>query len=153
MGATLPLWANSCYKHCSPDLATGQLLRLIYLEPVARARWRWRTERPGTGSEGTPPTPSAPPSSRRPGPRCRAHLKVGRIFSYRKSRDLCWIFEIFSPKNLAKKLAFLTQIKQIMQNFDHNIGFWEKRQFFIQKLSKIAENCDHNIDPKFGYFL
>jgi hypothetical protein len=23
-----------------------------------------------------------------------------------------------------------------MQNFDHNIGFWEKRQFFRQKLSK-----------------
>jgi hypothetical protein len=34
-----------------------------------------------------------------------------------------------------------------MQNFDHNIGFWEKRNFFRQKLSKIAENCDHNIDP------
>jgi hypothetical protein len=34
-----------------------------------------------------------------------------------------------------------------MQNFDHNIGFREKRQFFRQKLSKIAENCDHNIDP------
>jgi hypothetical protein len=33
-----------------------------------------------------------------------------------------------------------------MQNFDHNIGFWEKRQFFRRKLSKIAENCDHNID-------
>jgi hypothetical protein len=34
-----------------------------------------------------------------------------------------------------------------MQNFDHNIGFWEKRQFFRQKLAKIAEYCDHNIDP------
>jgi hypothetical protein len=34
-----------------------------------------------------------------------------------------------------------------MQNFDHNIGFWEKRQFFRLKLSKISENCDHNIDP------
>jgi hypothetical protein len=34
-----------------------------------------------------------------------------------------------------------------MQNFDHNIGFWEKRQFFRQKVSKIAKNCDHNIDP------
>jgi hypothetical protein len=34
-----------------------------------------------------------------------------------------------------------------MQNFDHNIGFWEKRQFFRRKLAKIAENCDHNIDP------
>jgi hypothetical protein len=34
-----------------------------------------------------------------------------------------------------------------MQNFDRNIDFWEKRQFFRRKLSKIAENCDHNIDP------
>jgi hypothetical protein len=36
-----------------------------------------------------------------------------------------------------------------MQNFDHNIGCWEKRQFFRRKLSKIAENCDHNIDPRY----
>jgi hypothetical protein len=34
-----------------------------------------------------------------------------------------------------------------MQNFDHNIGFREKRQFFRRKLAKIAENCDNNIDP------
>jgi hypothetical protein len=34
-----------------------------------------------------------------------------------------------------------------MQNFDRNIGFWEKRHFFRRKLSKISENCDHNIDP------
>jgi hypothetical protein len=34
-----------------------------------------------------------------------------------------------------------------MQNFDHNIGFWEKRQFFRRKWAKITENCDHNIDP------
>jgi hypothetical protein len=33
-----------------------------------------------------------------------------------------------------------------MQNFDHNIGFWEKCQFICQK---IAENCDHNIDPRY----
>jgi hypothetical protein len=39
-----------------------------------------------------------------------------------------------------------------MQNFDHNIGFWEKRQFFRRKLSKIAESCDHNIDPRLGEF-
>jgi hypothetical protein len=31
-----------------------------------------------------------------------------------------------------------------MQNFDHNIGFGEKRLFFS---SKIAKNCDHNIGP------
>jgi hypothetical protein len=36
-----------------------------------------------------------------------------------------------------------------MQNFDHNIGFREKRQFFRRKLSNIAENNGHNIDPWF----
>jgi hypothetical protein len=35
-----------------------------------------------------------------------------------------------------------------MQIFDHNIGFWEKRQFLHKKLAKIAEDCDHNIDPR-----
>jgi hypothetical protein len=35
-----------------------------------------------------------------------------------------------------------------MQNFDHNIVFWEQRQIFRRKLAKIAENCDHNIDPR-----
>jgi hypothetical protein len=38
------------------------------------------------------------------------------------------IFKILSSKNLAKKLAFLTQTKA--------------------KLAKIAENCDHSIDPR-----
>jgi hypothetical protein len=49
-----------------------------------------------------------------------------------------------------------------MQIFDHNIGFWDKRQFFRRKLAKIAQNCDHNIDSwwytshqeyQFGYIL
>jgi hypothetical protein len=58
------------------------------------------------------------------------------------------IFEIFSPKKLAKKLAFLTQNKaKLWKKFEHNIGFWEKRHFVRRKLSKIAENCDHNIGP------
>jgi hypothetical protein len=35
-----------------------------------------------------------------------------------------------------------------MQKLDHNIGFWETRQFFRRKLAKIEENCDHNIDPR-----
>jgi hypothetical protein len=34
-----------------------------------------------------------------------------------------------------------------MQNIDHDVGFWEKRQFFRRKLAKIAENCDHNLNP------
>jgi hypothetical protein len=45
------------------------------------------------------------------------------------------IFKIFSPKNSAKKLAFLTQNKaSFCKNCDHNIGFWEKRQFFRRKI-------------------
>jgi hypothetical protein len=45
-------------------------------------------------------------------------------------------------------MLFLTQNKaKFLQNFDHNIGFRENRQFFRRKLSKFAENCDHNIDP------
>jgi hypothetical protein len=40
-----------------------------------------------------------------------------------------------------------------MQNFHHNIGFCEKRQFFCRKLAKIAEKCDHNIDPWFDLNL
>jgi hypothetical protein len=59
------------------------------------------------------------------------------------------IFKIFSPKNLAKILAFLSQNKaSFCKNCDRNIGFWEKRQFFRRKWVKIAENCDHNIDPR-----
>jgi hypothetical protein len=45
-------------------------------------------------------------------------------------------------------LAFFAQTTaSFCKTCDHNIGFWEKRQFFRRKLSKIAENCDHNIDP------
>jgi hypothetical protein len=31
----------------------------------------------------------------------------------------------------------------VFAKLDHNIGFWEKRQFFRRKLAKIAENSDH----------
>jgi hypothetical protein len=40
------------------------------------------------------------------------------------------ILKIFSPKNSAKKMAFLTQNKACFcKNCDHNIGFREKRHF------------------------
>jgi hypothetical protein len=57
------------------------------------------------------------------------------------------IFKIFSPKKLRKIGVFDSKQSYIMHIFYHNIGFWEKRQFFRRKLAKIAENCDHNIDP------
>jgi hypothetical protein len=41
----------------------------------------------------------------------------------------------------------LTQKKaKLCKKFDHNIGFWEKKNIFSPK---IAENCGHNIDPRF----
>jgi hypothetical protein len=42
----------------------------------------------------------------------------------------------------------LLKLLLCFEKIDHNIGFWEKRQFFRRKLAKIAENCDHNIDPR-----
>jgi hypothetical protein len=33
------------------------------------------------------------------------------------------IFKIFSPKNLAKKMAFLTENKANLKKIDRNIGF------------------------------
>jgi hypothetical protein len=39
-----------------------------------------------------------------------------------------------------------------MQKFDHNIGFWEKRQIFRWNLSKIAQKSDHNIDHRTSFF-
>jgi hypothetical protein len=62
------------------------------------------------------------------------------------------IFKIFCRKIQKKIGVFDSKQRQIMQNFDHNIGFWEKRQFFRRKLSNIAENWDHNIDPRLGEF-
>jgi hypothetical protein len=67
---------------------------------------------------------------------------------YHRIRDRCYDFKnIFAEKFSEKIGIFDSKQSQIMQNFDHNIGFCEKRQFFRRKLSKIAENCDHNIDP------
>jgi hypothetical protein len=36
-----------------------------------------------------------------------------------------------------------------MQKFDHNIVFWEKRQFFRRKLGQIAENLIITSTPGF----
>jgi hypothetical protein len=58
------------------------------------------------------------------------------------------ILKIFSPKNLAKILAFFAQASA---SFFAKIvivhWFLRKLQFFRRKSAKIAENCDYNIDP------
>jgi hypothetical protein len=58
------------------------------------------------------------------------------------------IFKFFSPKNSAKKLAFLAQNKaKFCKILIITLVFEKNANFFRRKLSKIAENCDHNIDP------
>jgi hypothetical protein len=44
--------------------------------------------------------------------------------------SMLWFFKYFLRKN-GEKIV-------IMQNVDHNIVFWEKRQFFRRKLQKIV---------------
>jgi hypothetical protein len=59
----------------------------------------------------------------------------------RKVWDRCYdIKNIFAEKFG----AFLLKLLLVFAIFDHNMGFWEKRQFFEEKLAK---NCDHNTDP------
>jgi hypothetical protein len=58
------------------------------------------------------------------------------------------ILKIFSPKNLAKILAFFAQTTaSFCKNLIIILVFEEKTQYFRRKLAKNAENCDHNIDP------
>jgi hypothetical protein len=47
------------------------------------------------------------------------------------------ILKTFSPKNLAKTMAFFAQTTaSFCKNCYHNIGFWEKRQFFAENWQK-----------------
>jgi hypothetical protein len=58
------------------------------------------------------------------------------------------IFKIVLPKNLAKKLAFLTQnIAKLFKILIITLVFGKNTIFFRRKWSKIVENCDPNIDP------
>jgi hypothetical protein len=59
------------------------------------------------------------------------------------------ILKIFSPKNSANQLAFLTQNKaKLCKILIITLFFLEKNAIFCRNMSKIAENCDHNIDPR-----
>jgi hypothetical protein len=69
------------------------------------------------------------------------------IFSQKHQGPMLWFFNYFLPKNLAKKLAFLTQNKAKFWKKLSKHWYLRKRQFFSRKLGKIAENCDRNIDP------
>jgi hypothetical protein len=59
------------------------------------------------------------------------------------------IFKIFSTKNSAKKLAFLTQNKaKVCKILIITLVFEKNGNFFAEKLSKFAEKCYYNIDPR-----
>jgi hypothetical protein len=75
------------------------------------------------------------------------------------------ILKMFSPKKLTKKIGvFCSNYCKLLQKFDHDIGFREKKRHFFRrkltknaenwqkhrKLAKIAKNCDHTPTP--GYF-
>jgi hypothetical protein len=53
------------------------------------------------------------------------------------------IFKIFSPKFLAKKMAFLTQNKGKIVKHCDNIGFLRKTPIFGPKCAKMSKNRDH----------
>jgi hypothetical protein len=57
--------------------------------------------------------------------------------------------DVMIKKKICRKIGvFCSKQSQFMQNINHNIGFWEKRQLFRRKLSKIAENCQKS--PKWA---
>jgi hypothetical protein len=53
---------------------------------------------------------------------------------------------MFSPKKIAKKLAFLLKTKLNYAKIGSQHWFLRKTTIFCRKLAKIAENCDPNID-------
>jgi hypothetical protein len=74
-------------------------------------------------------------------------MTIWCVVRFDKAGTNVMFFLIFSPKNLAKKLAFFAQTTaSFCKNSDHNIDFLEKRRFFRRKFLKIAENCHHSID-------
>jgi hypothetical protein len=72
---------------------------------------------------------------------------IKKVFDATALGPMLWFFKYFCRKIRRKNWRFWLKTKLNYEKIDHNIGFWEKRQFFRRKLSKIAKNCDHNIDP------
>jgi hypothetical protein len=66
---------------------------------------------------------------------------------------ILWFFKCLRRKIWQKFWRFLLKLMLVFckKNY-HNIGFWEKRQYFRRKLATMAENCDHNIDPCLLFF-
>jgi hypothetical protein len=57
------------------------------------------------------------------------------------------ILKIFSPKNLAKILAFLIQTTASFCKILIITLVFEKNAIFSPKIGKNGQNCDHIIDP------
>jgi hypothetical protein len=80
--------------------------------------------------------------------RIRKKLFLNFFWAHAVSWTDVMISKIFSLKNLAKKLSFLTQNKATFyNNLIITFVFKKNANFFRRKLGKIVENCDHNINP------
>jgi hypothetical protein len=85
--------------------------------------------------------------------RCEANRRdrppfIPTSFACHNSWDRCYDFKIFSPKNLAKILAFIAQTTiTFCKNMIIKLVFEKTATFFRRKLAKIVENYDRNIDP------
>jgi hypothetical protein len=65
--------------------------------------------------------------------RCIVFQTIRQIHTW----DRCYDYlNIFAEKFGKKIGVFGSKQSQIIQNFDHNIGFLEKRQFFRRKFAK-----------------
>jgi hypothetical protein len=59
------------------------------------------------------------------------------------------ILKIFSPKNLAEKLALWLKLLVVFAKIVIiTLVFKKNAGFIAEKLGKITENCDNNIEPR-----
>jgi hypothetical protein len=59
------------------------------------------------------------------------------FFAFVESRDRCYDFKnSFASKFGEKNLRFILNTVGFLQNFDHNIDFYKKRQFFLPNIGE-----------------
>jgi hypothetical protein len=61
------------------------------------------------------------------------------VFFERDQGPMLWFFKYFCKKISEKIGGFDSKQSYIMKKFDHNISFWEKRQFFAENWRKLQK--------------